>query len=126
MTDRPERPRRHSAEPRIVPDPPAPGTLPPTGVPFSGPERVRVDPSLRLRWLVVTLAVMAVGVVLIGLGHWEVGAGSVGAGMIVGALIRALVPSREAGLLRVRRRVLDVGWMLLVGVGIILLVLSRM
>lgn len=126
MTDRPERPRRHSAEPRIVPDPPAPGTLPPTGVPFSGPERVRVDPSLRLRWLVVTLAVMAVGVVLIGLGHWEVGAGSVGVGMIVGALIRALVPSREAGLLRVRRRVLDVGWMLLVGVGIILLVLSRM
>jgi len=100
--------------------------LPPTGVPFSGPERVRADPGLDLKWLLVVLAIMAVGMVTTGFGAWQVGACLVGGGMIVGALVRAILPSDKAGLLRVRTKPADVTWMLLVGVGIIVMVLSRL
>lgn len=110
----------------IPPDPPAPGTLPPTGVPFSGPERVRADPGLDLKWLLVVLAIMAVGMVITGFGSWQVGACVVGGGMIVGALVRAILPSDKVGLLRVRTKPADATWMLLVGVGIIVMVLSRL
>ncbi|SDB89275.1 Protein of unknown function [Raineyella antarctica] len=113
-------------EVRVVPDPPALGTIPPAGVPWSGPERLRADPGLRLRWLAVVVAIMAAGVVVIGLGHWQVGACIVGGGMIVGAVIRAIVPSSQAGLLRVRNRPIDVTGMLVVGVGIIVMVISRL
>ena len=109
----------------LVPDPPASGAVPPLGVPFSGPERLRADSSLRLRWLAVVVAITAVGVVLVSTGRWEVGAVTVGVAMIVGALIRAVVPSRNVGLLKVRTKVVDVSGMLLVGIGIIVMVLSR-
>lgn len=122
----PRRAHDREQEPPLTPDPPAPGSLPPDGVPFAGAERVRVDPALRVRWLAVVLAITAAGAVLVAFGHWELGAGTIGAGMIVGALIRAIIPSPEAGLLRVRRRVVDVAWMLAIGIGIIALVISRM
>lgn len=119
ITGRPE-------EVPVVADPPAPGAIPPAGVPWSGPERLRADASLGLRWLAVVIAIMAVGVVVIGTGRWQVGACTVGVGMIVGALIRALVPSQDVGLLQVRSRPVDVTVMLIVGAGIIVMVLSRM
>lgn len=110
----------------VVADPPAPGAIPPAGVPWSGPERLRADPSLGLKWLAVVVAMMAVGVVVIGAGRWQLGAGTVGAGMIVGGLIRAFVPSWDVGLLQVRSKPFDVTVMLVVGAGIIVMVLSRM
>lgn len=125
-----ERPREESAGPPFgeapaVPDPPAPRALPPLGVPLSGAERVRTDASLRLRWLAVVVAITAVGVALVSTGRWEIGAVTVGAAMIVGAFIRAVVPSRKVGLLKVRTKVVDVSGMLVVGIGIIVMVISR-
>ena len=110
----------------VVADPPAPGAVPPPGVPWSGPERLHADPSLGVRWLAVVIAIMAVGVLVIGTGRWQLGAGTVGAGMIVGGLIRAFVPSRDVGLLQVRNKPVDVTVMLVIGVGIIVMVLLRM
>jgi len=109
----------------IIPDPPAPGTVPPPGVPFTGPDRTRHDPGLRWTWLAIVVGIMAVGVVLIALGLWQAGSCLMGAGMIVGALMRLSIPSREIGLLRVRGKAFDVLWMLAVGTGIIAMVLAR-
>ncbi|WOP18752.1 DUF3017 domain-containing protein [Raineyella sp. LH-20] len=109
----------------IIPDPPAPGTVPPAGVPFTGRERTRQDPGLRWTWLAIVLAIMAIGVVVTAMGLWQAGSGLIGAGMIVGALMRLSIPTREIGLLRVRGKVFDVLWMLGVGAGIIAMVLAR-
>ena len=91
-----------------------------------GVERLRADPSLRLTYLGLVLAVVASGVVVIGLGHWQVGSVIIGAGMILGGTIRALRPGSEVGLLRVRGRIADVVLMWVVGAGIIAMVLSRL
>ncbi|MEA5155491.1 DUF3017 domain-containing protein [Raineyella sp.] len=109
----------------LVPDPPAPGTLPPAGVPFTGKERLRRDPGLGRTWLAIVVAIMGVGVILIALGLWQAGSCVIGAGMIVGAVMRFSIPSGEVGLLRVRGRIFDGLWMLAIGIGIIAMVLAR-
>lgn len=109
----------------IIPDPPAPGTLPPAGVPFTGKERLRRDPGLGWAWLAIVVAIMAAGVVLIALGLWQAGSCLIGGAMIVGAVMRFSIPSREIGLLRVRGRIFDGLWMLAIGIGIIAMVLAR-
>lgn len=98
---------------------------PPAVATLTGRERIEADPGLRVVWLLIVLVVMAGGVALIALGQWQAGAATTGAGMIVAALIRAAVPSRDVGLLRVRTKVIDVTGMLAVGIGIIAMVLSR-
>ncbi|QGF22524.1 DUF3017 domain-containing protein [Raineyella fluvialis] len=109
----------------LIPDPPAPGAVPPAGVPFVGRERTRRDPGLRWTWLAVVVTIMAAGVVVIAFGLWQLGSSLIGAGMIIGALMRLGLPSRQAGLLLVRGRIFDVLWMLAIGVGIIVMVLVR-
>lgn len=120
-----EHPREEPVGPPFGEAPSVPGASQPLGVSLSGAERVRTEPSLRLRWLAVVVAITAVGVALVSTGRWEVGAVTVGAAMIVGALIRVVVPSRKVGLLKVRTKVVDVSGMLVVGIGIIVMVISR-
>jgi peptidoglycan/LPS O-acetylase OafA/YrhL len=52
-------------------------------------------------------------------GHWRRGTGVIAGAMLLGALLRLLLPNARAGLLRVRARWLDVAWY--GGLGVVLL-----
>jgi len=49
----------------------------------------------------------AVGLVLAAADRWQGGVLCIGGALAVGALVRLLLPNRAAGLLRVRRRLVD-------------------
>lgn len=81
-------------------------------------------PSALLRELPLLLVL---GVVLLGLAlgaavQWRLGALLVGAALVLGALLRLVLPVRRSGLLVVRNRRLDVA--VLLGLGSALLVLA--
>lgn len=74
------------------------------------------------RWpLLIVIGIVVAGLGLVVAQHWRLGSGVIGAGLCIGALERALLPRRVAGLLQVRSRVFDVGFMACVGVGVIVL-----
>ncbi len=76
-------------------------------------------------FIYVAMAVaVAVGLGLALTGTWRQGITVTGAALVVAGGFRALVPERMAGLLRVRRRTSDTA--ALVGLGVALVVLSRM
>jgi hypothetical protein len=71
----------------------------------------------------VVVAVSAVGLLVVALGPWRRGVAMIGAALLVAAVARVVLPSRDAGMLRVRRsRWVDV--LMLAGVGTTLLVLA--
>ncbi|WP_231703049.1 DUF3017 domain-containing protein [Tsukamurella asaccharolytica] len=57
---------------------------------------------------VAVVGVLAAGMVLVGLEYWRRGLFVIGAGTGLGALLRAFLPERRQGLLRVRSRWFDV------------------
>lgn len=67
------------------------------------------------------LLTVALGLLLVALDAWRLGVGIVGTSFIVAAGLRAVVTPDEHGMLRVRGKVFDVGWMLLLGVALIVL-----
>ena len=67
------------------------------------------------------LVVVAVGLVVTSRGYFRLGSVVVGSGVGLGALLRAVLPERRAGLLVVRHRALDVALMTAVAVGVIVL-----
>jgi hypothetical protein len=69
------------------------------------------------------LGVTAIGVVLAAVGSWRQGAGYVGVSLLLACLARFVLPDRMAGLLRVRRKALDVALLALLGIGIVVLAL---
>ena len=69
------------------------------------------------------LGLTAVGVVLAALGSWRPGAGYVGVALLLACLARIVLPERMAGLLRVRRKPLDVVLLAVLGIGIVVLAL---
>ena len=88
------------------------------------PEEPRRVPSTLggLVYLIV-VAVSAVGLLIVALGPWRRGVALIGLALLVGALMRALLRDRDAGMLRVRRhRWIDV--LMLGGVGAALIVLA--
>ena len=71
----------------------------------------------------VVVAISAVGLLVAALGPWRRGVVVIGLALLVGALARALLRDRDAGMLRVRRnRWVDV--LMLGGVGTTLIVLA--
>ena len=73
-----------------------------------------------------TIYIVVVGMVLVGLGivvagAWRTGLVWMGIGMLVGALTRAVLSERAAGMLRVRRRWSDVLLLSIAGIGLIVL-----
>lgn len=86
---------------------------------LSGP----VSRSLRLGPLLVVLVGVLVGLVIAVLGEqtWRIGCLVVGTSLLVGAVIRGALPSREAGLLQVRSRPFDIAVLTLGGIAIIAL-----
>ncbi|MBM7509256.1 hypothetical protein JOE61_003070 [Nocardioides salarius] len=69
------------------------------------------------------LAAGAVGIALAVLGDWRVGVSVLAGAMVAAATMRLVLPARDAGMLAVRHRLVDV--LLLGGVGGILLFLAR-
>ncbi len=91
---------------------------------MSSPQEPRRVPST-VGGLVYLLVVgtSAFGLLVIAVGPWRRGVGVIGLALLVGALMRALLRDRDAGMLRVRRsRWVDV--LMLGGVGTALILLA--
>ncbi|MGH1563506.1 DUF3017 domain-containing protein [Mumia sp. DW29H23] len=70
---------------------------------------------------VALVGALVVGLVLVAFGAWRQGIILLGGALVVGAAVRAVLPETRAGLLRVRGRVFDTGWMLLLGAALVTL-----
>ncbi len=72
--------------------------------------------------LLAVLIVVGVGLLMVTVEHWRRGLVVMGVGLIVGGILRLLLPVRRVGFLAVRSRPVDV--VLLVGVGVTLAVIA--
>ena len=90
-----------------------------TPVDDDGPRRVPRTIGGVVYLLVVGMALVGLGITVAG--AWRTGVGWMGAGLLVGALARAVLSERGAGMLRVRRRWADVLTLTVVGVALIVL-----
>jgi hypothetical protein len=71
----------------------------------------------------IVVAATGVGLAVVAFGPWRRGVGLIGLSLLLGAAMRAVLPDRDAGMLRVRRsRWVDV--LMLAAVGTALLVLA--
>lgn len=73
------------------------------------------------RLYLLHLAVVALGIALMPLGHWRAGAAIIGAAFLAASGARLVVPPDHAGMLQVRGRAFDIAWMTLLGVSLIVL-----
>lgn len=71
--------------------------------------------------LFLTMLVVAAGLVAATSSHWRLGATISGCGLLLGSVIRAVVPSRLVGLLACRSRWVDTTMTTLMGAGIVVL-----
>ena len=93
----------------------------PSGEPSGGPSPRRRPQTLGgVAYLVVVAAALA-GLTITVLGAWRTGVVWMGASVLGGAAARLVLPDRQAGMLRVRRKRADVGLMLLAGVALVVL-----
>jgi hypothetical protein len=63
----------------------------------------------------VVLAVAAVGLAIVGRGDWRLGVRCIAGALIGGAVVRLFIPQDQAGMLAVRRRLVDVTILAVVG-----------
>jgi hypothetical protein len=94
----------------------------------SEPRRVRDEPAAAARalraWpLLVVLAgvVAGLGLAVLGPGTWRAGCLVIGAALSLGAVLRMVLPSREAGLLQVRSKAFDTTFLLLLAAAVVVL-----
>jgi Protein of unknown function (DUF3017) len=92
--------------------------------------RARDEPAAAARaqrvWpLLVVLAGVVAGLVVATLGQatWRAGCLLIGASLGLGAVLRLMLPGREAGLLQVRGKVFDTGLLLVLAGAVIVLAL---
>ena len=95
------------AEPAPDAEPPPPPPTPP--------------PTVCGTVFVVIVGIVTVGLGLVVWGAWRTGIVWMGVAMLVGALTRAVLSERAAGMLRVRRRWSDTLLLTVAGVGLIIL-----
>jgi hypothetical protein len=97
---------------------------------LSGPKVRRQDPAgggsvrPRRQWPLLLVSALVLGGVvsaLLGPDTWRPGCLVVGGALVLGALLRLVLSTRRAGLLRVRSKAFDVGVMLLAGGAILVL-----
>ncbi|MFD1825637.1 DUF3017 domain-containing protein [Mumia zhuanghuii] len=67
------------------------------------------------------VAALAVGLGLVAFGAWRQGIVLLGAALVLGSAVRAVLPEARAGLLRVRGKAFDCGWMLVLGAALVTL-----
>ena len=70
----------------------------------------------------VVLAITAVGIGIVSTGNWRLGTRWVAGALIFAALLRLVLPRRDAGMLAVRHRLVDC--VMLAGVGAALIILA--
>ena len=110
-------------EPEPEPDIDPPLESPPLEPSELFPEDGRRYPSTigGLFYLVV-LAITAVGIGIVSTGDWRLGTRWVAGALIFAALLRLVLPRRDAGMLAVRHRLVDC--VMLAGVGVALIFLA--
>ena len=87
-------------------------------------KRRRIPSTLGGIVYLIVVAITVAGLLVAALGPWRRGILVIGAGLLFGAGVRALLPDRDAGMLRVRRnRWADV--LMLGGVGTALIILAN-
>lgn len=85
----------------------------------------RAKAATLTQWpLWIVLGVLAIGLVLVVLGHWRRGTVLIGTAPLVGAALRGFLPRHLVGLMQVRSRAFDVTFLLGCGLGIIVLGLA--
>lgn len=91
----------------------------------STPEPVVRHPStIGGLWYLAVLAATGVGIVIAWWRDWRVGVDWVGGALLAAAIARLVLPQRDAGMLAVRRRTLDVLLLSSVGAGLVFLSLT--
>jgi Protein of unknown function (DUF3017) len=83
--------------------------------------RRALRPSLGSVLYAAVVVTTGIGLVLVGIGSWRTGVSVCGFGMLAAGLGRLVIPERNAGLLRVRRRATDSFTMLALGASLIVL-----
>jgi hypothetical protein len=67
------------------------------------------------------LAATGAGLGVVVLGQWRAGLTVMGVALLCGAVARLVIPGSEAGMLHIRRRLVDVSTLLVLGVALIVL-----
>jgi hypothetical protein len=86
-----------------------------------------VPPRLRLPAetpAAVVLAIAAIGLLRVATANWREGAVLLGGSLLVGAVLRAVLPLDRAGMLAIRSRVIDVLSYTGLGLAVVLLALT--
>jgi Protein of unknown function (DUF3017) len=89
----------------------------------SEPEPRRHPSTIGGLFYLVVLGITAVGIGISWTGDWRLGVKWVGAALILGAVVRLVLPRRDAGMLAVRNRAVDA--VMLSSVGAILIFLTE-
>lgn len=71
-------------------------------------------------YLLMAASVLS-GLAVVVLGPWRTGTLVMGVGLVLGGGMRLVLPDRQAGMLRVRRKGTDVALMVLVGIALVVL-----
>ncbi|GAA1389170.1 DUF3017 domain-containing protein [Luteococcus peritonei] len=89
----------------------------------AAPLRARAGSATLNQWpLALVLAALLVALGITATGHWRRGAFAIGCSVLLGGILRAVLPNRVAGLLVVRTRLFDS--LLLLGVAATMLLLT--
>jgi hypothetical protein len=72
----------------------------------------------------VVLAIAAIGLLRVATANWREGAVLLGGSLLVGAVLRAVLPLERAGMLAIRSRVIDVLSYTGLGLAVVLLALT--
>jgi len=87
----------------------------------SEPEPRRHPSTIGGLFYLVVVAITAVGIVISWTGDWRLGVKWIGAALILGAVVRLVLPRRDAGMLAVRNRAVDAVMLSAVGATVIFL-----
>ena len=80
------------------------------------PEGRRYPSTIGGAFYLLVLALSAVGLVIVSQGSWRAGIKWIGASLVLAAVVRLVIPAPQAGMLAVRRRLVDVLILAVVGV----------
>jgi hypothetical protein len=69
----------------------------------------------------VVLAMVVLGIALVAANRWRTGMSAVGLAFLLAFVMRAVLPDDRAGMLRVRRRMVDLAILAACGMGILVL-----
>jgi hypothetical protein len=95
-------------------DPPV-GDVPPES---AEPEGRRYPSTIGGAFYLLVLAISTAGLVVVSQGDWRLGVKWISAALVLGAVVRLVVPAPQAGMLAVRRRLVDVAILALVGIAL--------